>query len=116
MDFTTQTPAESTEVNIFMIIMVVAFFIANFAFCRYMSIQIIAAGFVRKHPLVKVVNSKGKMRDVVNTKETTEEFKRLFFFWFVPGLGALSLVVLYLSGMGVLIYRRAKRNLFLNHL
>ena len=115
MNFT-EAQAATTDVNITMVLFVIFLFVTNFIFCRYMSIKIVSAGYVRKHPVVKVVNAKGKIKNAVNTKVTTEEFKRLFFFWFVPIIGAFGMIALYMSGATTVFLKRVTPKLFLNHL
>ncbi len=116
MDFATQTQAASTDVNFFMIIMIILLFISNFAFCRFMSIKMVTAGYIRKHPVLLITPKKGKARLVANTKVTNEDYKKLFFFWFVPIVGALGLTALYISIITTIALKNAKHKLFLNHI
>lgn len=109
-----ETPSTST--NITMIIFVTMLFIANFWLCRAMTIKLVAAGFIRKHPVVKVVNKKGNLRLAINTKATTENFQKLFLFWFIPVLGILSLGALYISAAMTVTIKKNAPKLFLKHI
>lgn len=117
MDFVTQTSQIAGHPQSYHIFWFVVLFIGNFLACRYLSIMLVNAGFIRKHPIVTVVNKKGKLRKAINTKKTTENFQKLFIFWFIPVFGIMSLTALYLSvwtKKHVLL--PAKQRMFLNHI
>jgi hypothetical protein len=93
----------------------VVIFILNFMICRYLSIQLVKAGYIRKHPLMVVTNKK-RSKQVPNTAVTTEEYKKLFLFWFVPVVGAAGLIVLYVTHMVKTTVINIKNKLFLQHI
>lgn len=119
MDFVNQTSETAAALggpepmHLFWFIL---FFVLNFFICRAMSIKLVTLGYIRKHPIVKVVNDKGKVRDALNTKETTAEFKKLFWFWFIPIFGAASLIMLYFACIGWKYWLTVRKTLFLGHI
>jgi hypothetical protein len=115
MDFTAETQAATSDVNITMILFIGILFILNFIVCRFLSIKLVNVGYVRKHPIIIIKTKKG-LKSKPNTKVTTEEFKRLFFFWFVPIFGALSLIILYIAATSFITWKRVAPKLFLSHL
>lgn len=91
-------------------------FIINFFICRYVSIKLVTAGYIRKHPIVTIVDKKGKLQKAVNTKIKTSQFNKLFLFWFVPIVGVFGLITLYISCVMMKYVILAKQKLFLNHI
>lgn len=93
----------------------VVIFILNFMICRYLSIQLVKAKYIQKHPTMTLVTKKGK-RQVINTNVTTQEYKKLFLFWFVPVVGAAGLIALYITNMVKETVINIKNKLFLHHI
>lgn len=91
-------------------------FVLNFILCRYISIKLVQGGYITKHPMVLCANKKGQLKYLPNHKVVSEEYKKLFLFWFVPVVGAGSLIALYITCVCAKTLVAIKRTLFLSHI
>jgi hypothetical protein len=94
----------------------VLIFVANFVIARYLTIKLVMGGYVQKNPIALSVDKKGKLRSVVLTNQLTEDYRKLFLFWFVPIFGVFGLLSLYITCTTAKTLIAIKQKLFLNHI
>src|SRR5579859_6508302 len=94
------------------VILIIAF-IANFFLCRWLTIKLLEADYIAKHP---IVDYKKSGQPIYNTTKKSEEFTKCILVWFFPIVGFCSLLVLYSTCSGVRFYKRISRSIFLTHI